>query len=314
MQKRFVCTQCSNSFPIINISAIQGGWLDSGAYPQPDWKLISGYIKQCFSPEEQPELWRRAAMQWVRGIGAVAGPQYRVYESKNFVVLTARPPDSAKLFLGACENALVQLRELLGALGWRWTDGKHVVLMFEDLDLYNGYVAYFDSERDAFTWWPGTSLNRGYCHIALAPCRHPVAVVVHQLARLALVSWGLPRWLGEGLAINTEETVNRKKTIQWNSELAASHKAHWNRDTIQDFWTGKSFMDSETSQVSYSLAQILVSNMREDFGNLEEFIKNADYADAGEASAFAHLGATLSEIASTFLGPGDWGPRGTVGA
>jgi len=308
-QRTFLCTECNTAFPILNISALAGGWIGNGTYPQPDWDLLRNYVNQYFSPSEHPLLWLQLALQWTRAIRDVLGPAYIIYESKNFILLTAKPSDTARSLLNDCEEILIHIRTFLGSLAWHWANGKHLILMFDDLELYYGYVAWFYPEEGQFASSGGMFLNRGYCHTVLPPTQYPVRALVHELTHLSLVRLRIPRWLNEGLAVTTEDAVNGKNSIRWDAELAASHKSHWNTETIQDFWSGKSFLDPASSHVSYSLAQILVTNIREDYGNLEDFIKNAKIPDAGDSSAQAHLGATLSEIASSFLGPGDRTPR-----
>ena len=39
------------------------------------------------------------------------------------------------------------------------------------------------------------------------------------------------------------------------------------------------------------------------------FVKQSDWADAGEAAACEQLEVRLGEIAEVFLGPGDWTPN-----
>ena len=307
--KTFTCTDCNTTFGIIDILNIENAWKVAEDFPRPDWKCIREYIQQNYLPSEHPALWHQAAMQWVRAIRYILGGDYRISQSPNFIVLTTKTPESAKYVLQVCENAIRKIRDLLGDLAWRWTNGKHVIFMFEDVDLYYRYISYFYAPEGEFSQSGGMFLSRGYSHTALPPTRDYVPTIIHELTHLSLRHLQIPLWLNEGLAMNTENAVIGRSGIRLDGDLAASHETYWNAETIQDFWSGKSFSHPDASKLSYSLAQALFANMQTDCGDLHDFIKDAKPSDAGESSAKTHLGVTLNEVAASFLGEGDWTPR-----
>lgn len=94
-----------------------------------------------------------------------------------------------------------------------------------------------------------------------------------------------------------------------NEAAFEKHKNYWNKDVIQEFWSGRSFEDQDHNGLSYTFAQILVENIRDAYPQFNDFIKDAKLFDAGESSALNHLGVSLNTIASAFLGEGEWTPN-----
>jgi hypothetical protein len=65
----------------------------------------------------------------------------------------------------------------------------------------------------------------------------------------------------------------------------------------------------EESDLSYSLAPILVTLLLEKDGDFIAFIRNADWRDAGQEAALTILERDLGEVAGEFLGSGNWRPQ-----
>jgi len=294
---------------LIDVLKIEGAWQTVEGFPQPDWRCIGKYIGQNYPDEEHPGIFEQASFRWVDALRNVLGAEYRIHESKHFLILTTKSPYSSKYTLNVCENILIKIRNHLGSLAWRWTNGKHVILMFEDLDLYYRYISFFYPEEGEFSGSGGVFLNKGYCHTALPPVHDAVPALIHELTHLSLVHLRIPRWLDEGVAVTTENNVKGWGSSDLDADMSASHKTHWNSETIQNFWSGKSFHSPEESRLSYSLARILVENMQNDYSHIKEFIHDANQADHGEASALKHLGVSLNVVAASFLGEGDWSPK-----
>jgi len=295
----------------IDILQLPDAWKVAEGFPQPDWRVIGDYIRRTYPEADQPEMWDEACMQWLGALQHVLGTDlYQIYQSQNFVLLTAKTPPNAKNALNNCENALVQICKQLGSLAWHWKCGKHAVVFFEDLDNYYRYISYFYPDEGDFSGSAATFLNRGYCHTAAGPLRGSGAgTLVHELVHLCLAQQRIPKWVNEGLAVNISNAITGAHSFAVTRDLLSEHEAHWNSETIQGFWSGKSFSSVDCGGLCYSLAQILVDNMQGDYKEFYDFVKDAKASDAGEASALAHLGDSLGLIASVFLGPGDWTPK-----
>jgi hypothetical protein len=288
----------------IDILQLPDAWKVAEGFPQPDWRIIGDYIRRTYPQTDQPEIWEEAYMQWLGALRHVLGPDvFQIYQSQNFLLLTAKSPPNANNDLSICESALVKVRQFLGDLACEWTGGRHAIIMFEDMDTYYRYISYFYPDEGNSE---ATAPYKGLFHSALLPRRNVPANLVREVTRLCLPRHRLPIWLYEGLAINIGNAITGAHEYQVNRDLAEEHEAWWNAETIQDFWSGRAFSDSD---LSYSLAKILVDNMQGDYKEFYDFVKDANYTDAGEASAIAHLGDSLGLIASVFLGPGEWAPK-----
>jgi hypothetical protein len=68
-------------------------------------------------------------------------------------------------------------------------------------------------------------------------------------------------------------------------------------------------MPGDDSQLSYSLGEILVNLLSEKGADFIEFVKAADWRDAGQDAAVNFLGQGLEEFLGGFLGPGNWRPQ-----
>jgi len=294
----------------LDILQLTEAWQPYAGFPQPDWKIIRDTINRTFPEAARADAWNDACLQWLGAIRhALGADTYHLFESTNFVLLTVAEKSAAKDNLLTCENALVRLRHRLGPLAWRWTHGKHAVLMFDDVDAYYRYISFFYPEEGEFSGSEASFLNRGYCHTAVSPMRYPMPALIHELTHLCLAHLRIPRWLNEGLATTTTIAIGGTRSHAVDRDVMEQHETFWNSDTIQDFWNGKSFHTIDGNRVSYSLAQILVDNMQNDYKSFPDFVKDAKFFDGGEASALAHLGDSLGTVAAVFLGAGDWAPR-----
>jgi len=61
--------------------------------------------------------------------------------------------------------------------------------------------------------------------------------------------------------------------------------------------------------LSYNLSQILLNLLRQQHREIADFVRLARREDAGQNAALDCLGVDLGDLASIFLGPGDWRPR-----
>ncbi len=63
-------------------------------------------------------------------------------------------------------------------------------------------------------------------------------------------------------------------------------------------------MSDEISELAYELALTFVRNIISDAGDkAAEFVRQANYADAGEAAAQQVLGCSIVDFVDDFLGP-----------
>jgi hypothetical protein len=95
-------------------------------------------------------------------------------------------------------------------------------------------------------------------------------------------------------------------------EAVRDRAEFWNAETIQQFWSGKSFKRPDKgSGLSYALAEELTKLIARDYDRYSAFMNSASREDAGVAAAVSTLGFTLGNLASAVLGEGAWEPDPT---
>jgi hypothetical protein len=134
--------------------------------------------------------------------------------------------------------------------------------------------------------------------------------VVHELTHCLVRHLPIPAWLNEGLAVNTEHRFVTPRPRYRANELQYLFARFWTPSTIQEFWSGKSFLRPDDGQpLSYELARLLVHLLDKDYDVLARFCATASHEDGGEGAAMSVMGASLEEIAAVVLGSGAWKPQ-----
>lgn len=285
------------------------------AFPRPDWPAIRGWKRAWVEKEDKEAATRQITRHWLARIRTALGGEYTVAESEHFHFVSALDEKTRTAQLQFFEKARVRLIHTLGDVAWTTGIGKHVILRFTDLDDYYAYISdyYSDGEHAGSG---GVFLRRDYAHIVYYEqpnMQGERKTLAHELAHNLVAHLPLPAWLNEALAEAFEADVAGGRFAMVDRELHAEHESYWNANTIQDFWMGKSFHTVEGQRVSYNLAQLLLDIINREVRPPSEifrrFVKQSTWQDAGEAAAFEQFEVGLGEIASVFLGDGDWNPK-----
>lgn len=288
-------------------------WMPASDLPIPDWERQSWPVEA--DPAQLHGHGNRLAAGWLDALAArLPEGGYRRAESANFMLLSTLEPRPARVLLDYLEKSL---RRVLGTLPGVASDegyGKYVVLVFHDDDAYYRYISHYSqgTEESPEGFSSGMFIHAGYGHFVFAqgPFESMEAVVVHELTHCVVAHLDIPAWLNEGLAVNTEKRFKPAPPRYRPQEREYLFAKFWNEATIQEFWSGKSFMRPDDGQpLSYELAQVLVSLIARDYEALRRFCVAAKREDGGEAAADGCLGHTLAELAAAVLGPGEWAPR-----
>jgi hypothetical protein len=299
-----------------------------GAFTRPDWDALKVFIEKKIPEAEQGAVWNEAVNLWVAALAEDLGGSYRVVSSRNFICLTDRDEAMAGWMLRFAEKAEAQIRATLRERAWgsAW---KHVLLILTDEDDYDGYIAQFYHEG-TFATTLGLQIRQGIPHIVVhfVEPREALVTVAHELSHACVSHLALPRWLDEALAQTLQKQIgdvppsesltdaqavwniqsNWTPPVLWD-ELAERHHEFWNEENIHAFWAGTLFFEpGDGAELSYSLAEILLNLIAQDFGNWLDFVARAHHDDAGQTAALDCFGKGLGEVAGTFLGPGDWQP------
>lgn len=281
----------------------------------PDWESISYHIENKLPEHEWNSAWEVVARAWIERIRAKLGGDYQVYETANFLVLSEAP---TRVIRDACQSYEESLKRILASLDGVASDdgfGKHVVLMFASLDDYYGYIMYFYPEGE-HPMSGGVCLGgEGYLHFAFPTTDYSSyrTVLVHELTHGCLGHLDIPAWLNEAVAMRMEELICRSDIFHIDQEVYEKHEAHWNPETIQQFWTGVSWeIPGDSFELSYNLAQVLWRKIEVDMAAPREailqFVAHASIDDAGEAACQSVFGIGLGDLVMDFLGEGAWQP------
>ena len=284
----------------------------SEGYPYPDWKKLGKFVREKFPQDKWQEAWRDVVIQWLERLRSALGTNFLPAESKHFFLLCKRKPNERESILKFVEAIKNSIQRILHGLTLKEAYGKHVIIIFEEPDDYYRYISYFFSDGQ-HPMSGGVFLKKGYAHIALPRfnVRNNRTVLAHELAHNALMTLPVPLWLDEGVAQILEMQFSNYSGTGFDHDLDLidKHRTYWSTETIQKFWSGESFRAEESVELSYSLAKILLNLISSEKGDFKNFLQTAHYRDAGEAAFAASYGKNLGDLATIFLGPGDWSPR-----
>lgn len=286
-------------------------WRADTSMPIPDWN------RQPW-PEagEDQALHRLAngqAAAWLDAMIAALPGQYARAESDNFMLLSALEPRPTRVLLDYLERSRRRVLATLPDIAAGKGHGKNVVMVLGDEDSYYQYVSnYGSSSSEPEAYSGGMFIDAGYGHFVFSQgtFESMERVVVHELTHCLVRHLPIPAWLNEGLAVNVEHRFVPQRPRYQPHERRYLFGRFWNASTIQEFWSGKSFLRPDDGQpLSYELARLLVELLDKDHELLTRFCAAARYEDGGEEAAMSVLGASLDELAGVVLGVGDWKPQ-----
>jgi hypothetical protein len=290
-------------------------WYDETAMPLPVWDEIAAAVGEDWPSERRDVFWTAAAGHWLLALGAVLPEGYRIHESDDFLLLSALEERPARVLLRFCQSVRRRILRNLGDAAAARVAGKHVVLVFADEQTYYDYISHYYPEGGEYAMSSGMFVHAGYGHFALFEndTEHMQPVIAHELTHCLLSHLRIPAWLNEGMAVNTEHALfphlaDPRSSLYRPNEIKAKHAAFWNADTIQEFWSGKSFLRTDDgNMLSYDLAKRIAATAARDEAAFRVFLREADVADAG-LSAEHRLGYPIEHLAMVMLGEGDWRP------
>lgn len=290
-------------------------WFDDTRMPLPDWEAIAGSERAGWTREQRDGFYTAAAGHWLEAMAQSLGRHYRIHASEDFLLLSALEDRAAVVLLRFCQSVRRRIVRNLGPVSTSRADGKHVVIVFDTEDEYYDYIAHYSPEGGEYAMSSGMFVHAGYGHFALfeGEMEHMQPTIAHELAHCLLSHLRIPAWLNEGMAVNTEHALfprlaDPRTSLYSPNEIKAKHAAFWNADTIQEFWSGKSFLRTDDgNMLSYDLAKRITATAARDETSFSAFLFDADRDDGG-LSAEHHLGYPLEHLVLVMLGEGDWRP------
>jgi hypothetical protein len=282
----------------------------------PDWNRVGENLAARIEKDGPNALWSSVALCWMNRLKESLGESFRVTGSDNFYLLSSGTAREHKLFLEYAEKSRNRILRLLDGIAKDEGYGKWCVIAFENEEQYYEYVANYYPDDGEFAFSGGMYINHGYGHfVCVSTDMHAVEpIIAHELTHMHLAHLSLPVWLDEGLAVNTEHALcPRSDFLYTTNELREMHAKFWNSKTIQEFWSGKSFLRSDDGNLlSYDLSKNVVTLLSQDRDRFLNFVNAATTEDSGQEAATEYLGDTLEHAVSYIVGDGDWRPAPTT--
>lgn len=294
-----------------DMTGLQLEFEEENGLSHPNWRRVFEQIRATIGKADRWEVIHELAKQWLLKLKADLGGYYHLYESKNFVALSAEGATATRIIIGYAEDSLAVLEKHCGSLLPKDTYGKRTMLIFTDQDDYYAYVSHFHGEGN-HSLSSGMMLSRGYLHIAFpfTWIYSAKRVITHELVHNCIAHLRIPQWLHEGMAQKLERLLMSTRGFTLDHELAMEHRAHWTEQNVQEFWSGASFyVGDKRNKLSYSLAEILTEFLSTDWKTFLEFVSTADNRDAGQDASLRMFNRCLGETLGQFLGPGNWRPQ-----
>lgn len=273
--------------------------------PVPDWSTVGTWVSSIPDPSAQAEAWAKAELAWLAHLQVALGSHYHVAQHDYALLLSPLEPKVAAATVQFMTKTLTRIVKVLDGVAKAPEWGKDILLVFEDEDTYYRYASRYYPEDGEFAFSSGMHINFGCSHFATfqAELRAIEPVVAHEMTHGCLGHLTIPAWLNEGIAVNTERRLCPPPAQQYTpQQLHWMHQQFWTEETIQEFWSGKSFLrPDEGNLLSYDLARILVEQFSGNWESFKPFVHQAQLEDSGHGAASRILGVELgSAVASLF--------------
>lgn len=283
--------------------------------PAPDWGAVGTWVESISAPAAQAEAWAKAELAWLAHLQISLGEQYHLAQHEDALLLSPLEPRVATATVQFMTKTLSRISKVLDGVAKAPEWGKDILLVFEDEDTYYRYASRYYPEDGEFAFSGGMYINFGCSHFATfqAELRAIEPVIAHEMTHGCLGHLTIPAWLNEGLAVNTERRLCPPASQQYTpQQLHWMHQQFWNEETIQEFWSGKSFLrPDEGNLLSYDLARILVEQFSRDWDSFKSFVQQAQIEDAGHEAASTLLGIDLGSTVIAlfdFQATSSWSP------
>jgi hypothetical protein len=315
--KRFLDSDSSDNKPSISVGYPAGRVppivMRKGAtLPIVDWDAMDAHAPKDASPEMLDEYWTGVARGWLTELGLAFGRDYLIRESERYLLLSPLEPSRSKVILEYVERTRKRILRVLDGVAKDTESGKACLLILDNQDRYYQYVSNYYPTEGEFSISGGMFLQEGYGHfVFVADDMHIMEpTIAHELTHCMVQHLPFPAWVNEGIAVKTEHGLCTKPPPLYTpEELRAKHLAFWNESTIQEFWSGKSWLrPDQANMLSYDLAAHFVGMASSDYARFRAFANAANSADSGDAAAREHLGFPVAHLAEAVLGEGPWQP------
>jgi hypothetical protein len=283
------------------------------------WDEINTALDQVSDHQHKIEAMNEAKLAWLLSMREALGSDFHVLETPGLLMLSSLEANVAHAMATYVDNTEKRIRTVLRDLAQFPKGEKNIVLVFDDDAMYYDYVSLYYPDEGEFSFSGGMFINNGCSHFVVKrdDLRSIEPVIAHEMTHCALAQHSLPRWLDEGIAVNTEIRLTKHYAMSFTpKELRQKHLIFWNQDTIQEFWSGKSFdRVDDGNLLSYELARILVEHFGKDWPQFSKFVHSVVRDDAGGDAAHQALALDLGDCVCALLDLPDtktWSPNPAV--
>lgn len=249
--------------------------------------------------------WTQAALAWLERLSTSFDVHLNIYESDDFFLLSALQQRPSEVLIDYAQKAKKRKLATLDGIASDEGYGKHIICVLRDEDDYYKYVSEYYPQGGEFAFSGGMFIQDGYGHFVFrqGEMDSMELTLVHELAHALVSHLSIPAWVNEGLAVNIERRWAPRPPQYKPSELAYMHSKFWNPETMQEFWSGKSYLrPDEGNALSYDLAQRIIAVVGRDHDALVKFVNAASDEDSGQEACVQHLGLSLNAITLEAIG------------
>lgn len=292
---------------------VQHHLIGADTIPVLDWKALDAWADTV---DDRTAAINQGRKAWLLHLRDKLGPYAALYESDETYVLSSLEPTVAKAAAAFVSKAKGQIDQLLHGVA-KFSDGdRNILLVLDSEEDYYHYVSIYYPDDGEYSFSGGMFVDFGCPHFVTvrADLKAMESVIAHEMTHSAVSHLRLPTWLDEGIAVNTEHRLaGVKRLLHAPHELHQMHLRFWNEQTIQEFWSGRSFHRTDDGNLlSYELARIVVEQMaRSDWERFKMFVGTAKREDAGAGAAASALNVDLGKYVGALVevsGDQDWSP------
>lgn len=283
------------------------------------WDEIITAFDQIGDDQQQLEAMNQVKLTWLLLMREELGKDFHVLETPGLLMLSSLEMNVAQAMATYVENTERRIQTVLRDLAQFPKGEKNIVLVFDDDASYYNYVSLYYPDEGEFSFSGGMFINNGCPHFVVKrdDLRSIEPVIAHEMTHCALALHSLPRWLDEGIAVNTEIRLTKHYAMAFTpKEIHQKHLNFWNKETIQEFWSGQSFdRVDDGNLLSYELARILVEHFGKDWDRFSKFVHSVARDDAGRTAAHEALELDLGDCVCALLDLPDtktWSPNPEV--
>jgi hypothetical protein len=273
--------------------------------PIVEWTAVQHWLADSVPEELRAAAWACCERAWLLHFREALGPTFHLREGNTAAIVSSLDPKLAQVTLDYVERTLKRIGSVLHGIAKSPEWCKDFLIVFDDADRYYDYVSYYYPDSGEFAFSGGMYIGAACSHFVTVKTdvRSIEPVIAHEMTHACLSHLPIPAWLNEGLAVNTEaRLVGRRSGIYTVEEMYEKHIDFWNESTIQEFWSGKSFLRSDDgNMLSYDLACILVDQFSKDWETFTGFVLAANRSDGGGLSAREHLQFDLGAAVAALL-------------